>query len=266
MECISSTLIFSSNISGSGAPCCQQPCCPPPMPVCTGCCPPPPHPICCMPCPPPLVLPTLPEPVKPLMMPVEKCEKCSAKRAADMVETGENENREVGTFYNNYGIDYREEMLWKYTTPTGKTVERKGIEQGVTLSGQSARCPLENKPYEDKRKKTGDNKKHATNNIPCMFKFTPSPDCSGAWCVEIKSRPDNTGEKIKKTPKRNEMKPCTRPCCKHWKLKEGECQYDLPCKAACFNHPPGMKPKYHVPEIDYELLKVLGERYNNPTN
>ncbi|CAH1112749.1 unnamed protein product [Psylliodes chrysocephalus] len=36
---------------------------------------------------------------------------------------------------------------------------------------------------------------------------------------------------------------CCRPFCKHWLPKEAPCCYDGPCKANCFNHPPGMKSR-----------------------
>lgn len=75
----------------------------------------------------------------------------------------------------------------------------------------------------------------------CSMKLSPPPGCHpcGVWCAEIQPCPP----KPKKKVSRYEPGKCTRPCCKHWKPVDGDCKYDDPCKAHCFNHPPGMKPK-----------------------
>uniref|UniRef100_A0A6P7F765 Uncharacterized protein LOC114326492 isoform X1 n=1 Tax=Diabrotica virgifera virgifera TaxID=50390 RepID=A0A6P7F765_DIAVI len=234
----------------------SQACCPAACQPCADC-PMPPHPICCMSCPPPIVLPTVPEPVKPLMMPVEKCEfKCSNIESTNHKQT--KEEYDQGNFYNNWNIDYRDQVRKQY----GQYNEQRCC-PGITLNTQRACCGCELESSSAEKQNTIPNETGCPFGYqPCLLKLLPPPDQNpcGAWCAELKlPRPGTTVCKDRKKENTDVSKTCQRPCCKHWKSKEGECKYDLPCKAHCYNHPVGMKPKHHVPTIDYDLLRDLGE-------
>ncbi|XP_057664331.1 uncharacterized protein LOC130898810 isoform X3 [Diorhabda carinulata] len=204
---------LSSNISGSGAPCCQQPCCPPPMPVCTGCCPPPPHPICCMPCPPPLVLPTLPEPVKPLMMPVEKCE----NRMSDE----EQFIYRHANFYNNYNIDWKTEAIKPCGPPSPDPRSDIKSKTGVTIDGKNPLCPCG-----PKKNDCCTDKGCPTGFKPCVMKMRPPANCHpcGLWCAEIQECP----------PKLVGKSNGQRPCPKDSDICPIHCVPGK-CKPMCFN-------------------------------
>lgn len=111
---------------------------------------------------------------------------------------------------------------------------------GVTVDGQNPRCV-------DYRKNNNDDDccltGCPTGFKPCTMKLCPPPCCNplDPWRAQIQPCPPKPRKKVsnKYTPG-----PCTRPCCKHWKPKDGPCLYDKPCKAHCFDHPPGIKPSH----------------------
>ncbi|KAK5644512.1 hypothetical protein RI129_005812 [Pyrocoelia pectoralis] len=75
---------------------------------------------------------------------------------------------------------------------------------------------------------------------PCKMKLCPPPGCHPL---------DTWQATVQPCPPKNKPRPsvkyypgeCTRPCCVHWKPKDGVCKYDQPCKAHCYDHPPGIK-------------------------
>ncbi|VEN62400.1 unnamed protein product [Callosobruchus maculatus] len=165
---------------------------------------------CCMVCPPPILAPTSPQPVKPLRLP------CPTDDMQPQMSEEEAERTRYANFYNNYNVDWHADSYNNRCPPAPDTRDKcKGaynVDKG---------CP--------------------TGFKPCTMKLTPPANCHpcGVWCAEIQPCPP----KSKKKSNKYEPGPCKRPCCKHWKPKDGECQYDLPCKAHCYNHPPGIKPR-----------------------
>ncbi|XP_063923952.1 keratin-associated protein 9-8-like isoform X1 [Zophobas morio] len=206
--------------------CCTEKCCPEPCcePCCQPCCPPCTFPFAqvTMCCPPPILAPTIPQPVKPLSLPCPPC--CGPPP----LTPAEEERARYNNFYNNYNIDYHSvSPSCPYCPP--EIPQKQRCCQDYTIKKDegccTAGCP--------------------TGFKPCSMKLTPPPCCDpcGVWCAQIQPcppKPKNKNEKYVPGP-------CTRPCCKHWKPKEGPCLYDDPCKAHCFNHPPGMKPSGRWP-------------------
>lgn len=80
-----------------------------------------------------------------------------------------------------------------------------------------------------------------TGYKPCQMKLCQPPGCDplGTWKATVQPCPPKPKKRVS-----NQYVPeeCTRPCCKHWKPKGGFCLYDKPCKAHCYDHPPGIKP------------------------
>ncbi|XP_030762737.1 uncharacterized protein LOC115887446 isoform X1 [Sitophilus oryzae] len=181
---------------------------------------------CCMVCPPPIMAPTVPQPVKPLQLPCP----VSAQDGPHISEE-EAERTRYANFYNNYNIDWHAESRNASRACPDPRTERC---TGVTTDGKNPCCPDKKKPVEE-------DKGCPTGFKPCTMKLSPPNDCHpcGVWCAEVQPCPP----KPKKKVSRYQPGPCKRPCCKHWKPKDGECQYDDPCKAHCFNHPIGIKPK-----------------------
>ncbi|KAJ8976441.1 hypothetical protein NQ317_016060 [Molorchus minor] len=192
-------------------------------------CPPTTRPIatCCMVCPPPILAPTVPQPVKPLQLP------CCCSGTQGEMSQEQAEKTRYANFYNNYNIDYHPDS--SSACPPPAVENRKNKCKGVTTFGKSPCC----EDYMKKKKPCGD-KGCPTGFKPCTMKMTPPPGCHpcGVWCAEIQACPPKPRKKVScfYVPG-----PCTRPCCKHWKPKDGRCIYPKPCKAHCYNHPPGMK-------------------------
>ncbi|RZC40857.1 hypothetical protein BDFB_000360 [Asbolus verrucosus] len=202
--------------------CCDKvPCSPCTAPCCSPCCSFPFAQVT-MTVPPPILAPVRPAPVKPLQLP---CPFPSPEPAAGPQQRDIPGNR-FDNFYNNYNEDYRS--------------HNSGC-------GSEPPCPPKKK-CEDYRKQNNDD--HCpdpgcpTGFKPCTMKLTPPPCCDPylPWCAQVQPCPPKPKKKNKL-----EFGPCTRPCCKHWKPKDGPCLYDDPCKAHCFNHPPGMKPSGRFP-------------------
>lgn len=147
-------------------------------------------------------------------------------------------NSRHANFYNNYNVDYRTFGHEDAENQNNCSPEKK---KGTTLDGGDPCC-------EDYTKKRNNSKKKTpipgcpTGFKPCTMKLTPPPNCdpAGLWIAQVQPCPPKPPKKVSNVYKSGE---CKRPGCKHWESKEGPCLYDEPCKAHCFNHPPGMKPK-----------------------
>ncbi|EFA09789.1 uncharacterized protein LOC661071 isoform X1 [Tribolium castaneum] len=208
------------------------------------CCPPPqcipcnvPYAQVTMTCPPPILVPTQPQPVKPLQLPCPP-----APPSPPILTPEEAERSRYDNFYNNYNID------WHNDSSSCKDHDHDHCctpekQRGQTVDGKTPCCEdyTKNKQQDECRPLPG----CPTGFKPCTMKLTPPPGCDpcGIWCAQVQPCPP----KPKKKSKKYEPGPCTRPCCKHWKPKEGPCLYDDPCKAHCFNHPPGIKPSGRYP-------------------
>lgn len=145
----------------------------------------------------------------------------------------EAEEKRYANFYNNYNIDYHTQSAGETNGGESYRAMRDNKTRGVTIDGKNPLCP------EKKKEENHRDKGCPTGFKPCSMKLTPPPGCHpcGVWCAEIQPCPP----KPKKVSGFYEPKPCTRPCCKHWKPKDGECQYDGICKAHCFEPPPRRK-------------------------
>lgn len=87
---------------------------------------------------------------------------------------------------------------------------------------------------------------------PCEMKLTPPPFCHplGVWMAQIQPCPPKSGKSKEdkpskpKKPKAASSGKATKKASasKSSNVKEEPCLYDKPCKAHCFNHPPGIKP------------------------
>lgn len=111
---------------------------------------------------------------------------------------------------------------------------------GVTVDGQRAKCEdYKKRPRKKPISCCGEG--CPTGFKPCNMELRPPPCCDpwGVWCAKIQPCPPKP--KVSGNKNFYDPSPCKRPCCKHWK-PEDPCLYDAPCKAHCFNHPPGMKP------------------------
>ncbi|CAH1375587.1 unnamed protein product [Tenebrio molitor] len=205
--------------------CCVDPCC---IPCCDF-----PFAQVVMTCPPPIMAPTRPEPVKPLQLPCPPC--CSNEMTPEEAEATRYDN-----FYNNYNIDWHNDSpSWKNNCNTSCCTPAK--RQGQTVDGKSPCCDEYYTKQDDCCPAPG----CPTGFKPCTMRLTPPPCCDpcGVWCAQVQPCPP----KAKKKTNIYQPGPCCRPCCKHWKPKEPPCLYDDPCKADCFNHPPGMKPSGRYP-------------------
>lgn len=150
-------------------------------------------------------------------------------------------NSRYDNFYNNYNIDYREQAIVHRDLNGGGGCCGPPRQQGVTVDGKSPCC----EDYMQKRNGTDDcaNKGCPTGFKPCQMRLSPPMCCNpiGVWGAQIMP----CASKPTKPEVSSFLPPpdqCTRPGCKHWKPEGGPCLYDDPCKAHCFNHPPGMKP------------------------
>ncbi|CAG9829560.1 unnamed protein product [Diabrotica balteata] len=193
---------------GPCGPCFTSPCSPPIYP----------HAICCMSCPPPILLPTKPEPVEPLQMPCPIIkDECIPEEVALQ--------KRYHNFYNAYNED------WHCITPSNR-----GPKQ-IPERGKKPKTNCED--YLRRRKSP--TRGCPTGFQPCYMKL--SPPCNnhpcGIWVAEIQKC-------LPKPKKSNEYVPgpCTRPCCMHKPCSEQCCCYDFPCKAHCYDHPVGIKPKH----------------------
>ncbi|XP_056633876.1 uncharacterized protein LOC130443331 [Diorhabda sublineata] len=197
--------------------CSGEPCCGPfyksPFPPPTY-----PHALCCMTCAPPILAPTQPQPVKPLMMPTVCCGD-DPPMSDEMAEKYRYMN-----FYNAYNED------WHMSTPSSRPPKQTPQD----THPPSSKC----EDYRRKRKQP--TKGCPTGFLPCDMKL--SPPCNGhpcgVWSAEIQKCLPKPKKSNKYTPG-----PCTRPCCLHKPVPESCCCYDCPCKAHCYDHPVGIKPK-----------------------
>ncbi|XP_060528766.1 uncharacterized protein LOC132703487 [Cylas formicarius] len=172
-------------------------------------------------CPPPILVPTAPQPVRPLQWPLPKRTISEPK-----MSTEEAERIRYANFYNNYNIDWHSDSARdKQPSPDPRTDKWRG----VTTDGKSPRCS-----DSENLKKVEEDKGCPTGFKLCSMKVTPFSNCHpcGAWCAEIEPCP----KKPKKKTGAYVAGACKRPCCKHWKPKDGDCEYTDPCKAHCFNH------------------------------
>ncbi|XP_018575818.1 uncharacterized protein LOC108914473 [Anoplophora glabripennis] len=183
---------------------------------------------CCMVYPPPILAPTSPEPVKPLQLPCPTPNNYEPEMSPE-----EAEETRYANFYNNYNIDYHTQSEDAPNGGSAYKEMRDNESRGVTTDGKNPLCP------EKKKENNHRDKGCPTGFKPCTMKLCPPPGCHpcGVWCAEIQPCPP----KPKKVSGPYEPKPCTRPCCKHWKPKDGECKYDGICKAHCFEPPPHRK-------------------------
>lgn len=112
--------------------------------------------------------------------------------------------------------------------------------QGVTIDGRSPCSGAERKKKEVK--KAIPTPGCPTGFKPCTMKLVAPPNCdpAGIWMAQVQPCPPKPAKKVSNVYKPG---PCKKPGCKHWKPKDPPCLYDQPCKAHCYNHPPGMKPK-----------------------
>ncbi|XP_025835864.1 keratin-associated protein 10-7-like [Agrilus planipennis] len=220
MKCI----IREIDDCGGCGPCCPPcppPCCPP------ACCNPADcNPLCYPPyaqvylgcCPLPGPLPYRPEPVRPLQLP------CRPKPKP--LTPFEREDKRIDNFYNGYNV-------------------------GLCSPGDRVKCKVEPVYKSNKGKCCDDYMKMKKcccdapgcprGFKPCEMLLTPSNpgDPCALWTAKIyPCKP----EPKKKTDNVYRPGPCCRPGCLHWSPPGGPCLYDCPCKAQCFNHPPGMKP------------------------
>lgn len=140
-------------------------------------------------------------------------------------------------FYNNYNIDYHNYGDQDCGKETSCTAEKR---RGTTVNGSDPCCEDYTKQRDAKRKKSIPG--CPTGFKPCKLKLTAPPNCdpAGIWLAQVQPCPPKPRKKVSTLYKPG---PCKRPGCKHWRPKEGPCLYDEPCKAHCYNHPPGMKPK-----------------------
>lgn len=143
----------------------------------------------------------------------------------------EAEETRYANFYNNYNIDYHTQSA----DPSDCDPYKSSKMNGVTIDGKNPHC--EDSALK-KKKKEPEDKGCPTGFKPCSMKLTPPPGCHpcGVWCAEIQPCPPK-----KKVSGPYQPKECNRPCCKHWKPKDGECKYDGVCKAHCFAPPPPPK-------------------------
>lgn len=142
-------------------------------------------------------------------------------------------------FYNNYNVDYHNEGGKNCSSNNDCPPAKR---KGATLDGNNPCC-------EDYRRKPPENCECGgcpTGFKPCTMKMTPPADCdpAGIWCAQVQPCPPKP---LKKVSNVYNPGPCKRPCCKHWKPKDGPCLYDDPCKAHCYDHPPGIKPSGRYP-------------------
>ncbi|XP_028130688.1 uncharacterized protein LOC114326492 isoform X2 [Diabrotica virgifera virgifera] len=190
----------------------SQACCPAACQPCADC-PMPPHPICCMSCPPPIVLPTVPEPVKPLMMPVEKCENRMTDEEQFLYR--------FANFYNNYNIDWRTEALKCNGPPAPDPRAMVKCKYGVTVDGKNPYVPRVHR-----NENCCTDKGCPTGFKPCVVKMCPElpgHPC-GLWCAEVQECAP------KPVCKTNAQRPSARGCtiCRiHCNPKK--------CTALCFN-------------------------------
>ncbi|KAJ8920049.1 hypothetical protein NQ315_011702 [Exocentrus adspersus] len=190
------------------------------------CCPPQtqPFPACCHVCPPPILAPTKPEPVKPLQLPCPYPD----TREPEMSQE-EAENTRFANFYNNYNVDYRAEAAGKRN---GLDPYGENKSQGVTIDGKSPSCPEHLKKKKEEPRDQGVSQRFQT----LFHEINPAVRLSPLRCVPCPPKRKNVSEVY-------QPKKCTRPCCKHWKPKDGECKYDGVCKAHCFEPPPRPRRK-----------------------
>ncbi|XP_045473780.1 uncharacterized protein LOC123680116 isoform X1 [Harmonia axyridis] len=179
--------------------------------------------------PPPILAPTRPQPVIPLRLP------CPPSNKPRQMTEEEALRWRYSNFYNNYNID------WHADGPGCKKGDGKcrAPPGSFTVSGENPCCPRPcSAPSCQDYCPTGFK--------TCTMRLTPPPCCDpcGTWTAEIQKCPPKPRKKVSYwyTPG-----PCTRPCCLHWRPKEGPCLYDAPCKAHCYNHPPGIKPSRKYP-------------------
>ncbi|XP_022909634.1 DBF4-type zinc finger-containing protein 2 homolog [Onthophagus taurus] len=231
---------------------CCGPCCPaPPCGPCPPCCPPNgnsnndkedddftkrPFAQVCFSCPPHGPLPTVPQPVKPLCMPCLKGQPPTPEQMAQK-ERETNPGSRYDNFYNNFNVDYHQQAM----------SDEKGT---PPRTGHEGPCGRDGKrPCADYKKIKIEPRTHydsgcPTGFKPCQMRLCPPPCCNpiGVWRAQVMPCPPG-GKKDISVP--NLLPPpecCTRPGCKHWKPPGGPCLYEAPCRAHCFNHPPGMKP------------------------
>lgn len=147
-------------------------------------------------------------------------------------------------FYNNYNTDYRCQAIVNTDNgcPNPSCPPKK--QYGVTVDGKSPCC----EDYMAKKKNVDCCQGCPTGFKPCSIQLSPPQCCNpiGTWGARIipcASKPAKREVSTLLPP----PECCTRPGCKHWKPEGGPCLYDEPCKAHCFNHPPGMKPSGRYP-------------------
>lgn len=136
-------------------------------------------------------------------------------------------------FYNNYNV-----IDGDYDDCTSDPREsNRGC--GVTVDGKNPKC----EQYKKKPQQQCCSDGCPTGFKPCEMELCPPPCCDpwGVWCATVQPCPAKP--KVSRGKKNFYVPPavCRRPCCKHWKGPD-PCLYDAPCKAHCFNHPPGIKP------------------------
>ncbi|KAK4875224.1 hypothetical protein RN001_011646 [Aquatica leii] len=160
--------------------------------------------------------PTAPQYVKPLALPnINPPPPPPRDPEADFISRKSN-------FYNYHNVDYRK---------TGRELDPPP---------NPRQRPKEKYCEDYKAQKDGSSKGCPTGFKPCEMRLCPPPCCNplGTWTATVMPCP------IKRTVPDNRYVPgpCTRPCCLHWYPKGGFCKYDAPCKAHCYDHPPGIKP------------------------
>ncbi|XP_018326600.1 uncharacterized protein LOC108737904 isoform X2 [Agrilus planipennis] len=150
-------------------------------------------------------------------------------------------------FYNGYNIISRPK------TPTTSSSQDPNRDKGQTVDGQKPTC--ENyKPQRNKGEKS--EKPPFSIDIPvalppgikpCDMKLVPPNPCCehGNWTVKIFPCPIQMG--TSKVNKEDANDGVCKVGCKLWKSKEAPCLYDDPCRAHCYNHPPGIKPSGRFP-------------------
>lgn len=144
----------------------------------------------------------------------------------------------MANFYNNYNIDYRTPDPSSQSAASNRPACDPCKAKGATLDGMNPCC----EDYMRKPNKNGPAPGCPTGFKPCTMMLSPPPGCdpAGVWQATIMPCPPKVKTNVSQVYKPG---PCTRPFCKHWQPKDSSpCIYDLPCKAACFDHPPGIKP------------------------
>ncbi|KAF5298015.1 hypothetical protein FQR65_LT09826 [Abscondita terminalis] len=195
---------------------CQVEDCAGPCGPCAPLCSPPDFPFLqvCMMVPPCRPAPTAPEYVKPLRLP-NVCPPLPPPR---------NYQEELLTkkanFYNFHNCDYRKTGLEMCGPPAPRQAPKRKYCEDVRWKKQvESGCP--------------------TGFKPCDMRLCPPPlnHPLGTWTATIMPCPPKP--RLKPSCKYDPF-PCTKPGCLH-KITRC-CNYNCPCKAHCYNHPPGIKP------------------------